>query len=103
MNVTPITPKWTDDASFPHRDTTVDHVIAEDVFHQHHTIRLCWRDRFRALFGRPVRLHAITPVRVLMTEWWENPQVYAGKCESSAHVDFILPPRLIGMGDAAPR
>ena len=40
----------------------------QDAIHTHTTIMLDWRDRLRALVGRPIHVHTTTPTSCVIPE-----------------------------------
>lgn len=98
LNVTPIQCRWTKDEEFPPIKALI---VNEDVFHQHHSIQLSWRDRIRALFGRAIRVHAVTPVRVYMDNW-NKLEWCPGATTAAVYVDRIFPEKSVNIQSRAP-
>ena len=65
-------------------------VLCDDVIHHHHTIRLGWMDRLRALFGRTVHLNVQVPVRIVARLGDDTPEVQPGACRSQAFVEHVF-------------
>ena len=65
-------------------------VLSDDVIHHHHTIRLGWMDRIRALFGRTVHLNVQVPVRIIARPGGDTPEVQPGACKSQACVEHVF-------------
>lgn len=89
----PREPQYTNDDDFLFRKRGATAILADDVIHQGHTIHLGWMDRIRALLGRAVHLNAVTPVRIVIHQNADIPEVQVGACKSTAFAERIIPPR----------